>query len=322
MLNMKKHLAVALAVCGLAASGAVVAQAFPNKPLRIIPMGVGFPENTTRVVVAEMQTMINQSIIVEPKPGASGILASDYVAKQPADGYTVLVGTNSTHAANQSLFKKLPYDFIKDFVPISGISNNTLVLVVNPKNIQAKSVAELTAYARANPDKLTFGWGGSSPLASAELYNLLAGIKLRSVPYKTNPQVMIDLVGGRIDMMFSDMVVASPHIKSGSVRALAITNAQRLPFLPDVPTMQEGGVKDYEMSFWLAAYAPAGTPPDVVKRLNELFVAALARPKVVAYFQNSGGVPMPMSSDQLMKFQIAEHAKWKRIVEAAGIKPE
>jgi len=313
-------LGTALAVLG--AAGAALAQGFPNKPLRIIPMGVGFPENTTRVVVAEIQDSLKQTIIVEAKAGANGILAADYVAKQPADGYTILIGTNSTHAANQSLYKSLPYDYVKDFAPITGVSNAQLLAVVNAKNVPAKSIAELTALAKKDPGKLTFGWGGSSPRAAVELYKLQAGVNLQSVPYKTNPQATIDLVGGRIDLMISDFSTLMPHVRSGALRALAVSGKARLPSLPDMPTMQEAGVPDYDMTFWLAAYAPANTPRDVVQRLNELFVTALKRPKVVEYLANAGGVPFPTTPDELMKFQVAEYAKWRKIITAAGIQPE
>jgi tripartite-type tricarboxylate transporter receptor subunit TctC len=310
----------ALLLAGL--SAAAQAQSFPNKPLRIIPMGTGFPENTTRMIAAEIQEMIKQSIIVEPKAGANGILAAEYVAKQPADGYTILVGTNSTHAANQSLYKKLPYDYVKDFVPISGVSQGYLLAAVNAANVPAKTVGEFTAMAKKNPGKLTFGWGGSSPRAAAELYKLQSGINLQSVPYKSNPQATIDLVGGRLDIMISDFSTLLPHVKSGALRALAVSGKTRLASMPDLPTMQEAGVPDYDMTFWLAAYAPANTPKDVVQRLNELFVAALKRPKVVEYLTNTGSVPFPMSSDELMKFQVAEYGKWKKIIVAAGIEPE
>ena len=314
------RLALALALCGL--TQAASAQAFPNKPLRIIPMGVGFPENTTRVIAAELQDIIKQPIIVEPKAGANGILASEYVAKQPGDGYTILVGTNSTHAANQSLYKSLPYDYVKDFAPLSGISQGYLLAVVNAKNIPAKTIGELTAMARKDPGKLTFGWGGSSPRAGAELYKLLAGINLQSVPYKTNPQATIDLVGGRLDFMISDFSTLMPHVQSGALRALAVSGKTRLASMPDMPTMAEAGVANYDMTFWLAAYAPASTPREVVNRWNEWLVTALKRPKVGEYLARTGSVAFPTTPEELGKYQVSEYDKWKRIIVAAGIQPE
>lgn len=324
MLTMKHFLAVfAAAMLPLTLTGTALSQTqFPSKPIRIIPMGVGFPETTTRIVVNEMSTMVNQPIVVEAKPGANGILASEFVAKRPPDGYTILIGTNSTHAANQSLYKKLPYDYVKDFAPVSGVSQGMLMAVVNPSRVPAKSISELTALAKSNPGKLSFGYGGSSPRAAVELYKLIVGIQLIEVPYKTNPQAAADLIGGRIDLMISDFISLGPHVKAGTLRGLAVTGLQRAQSFPDLPTMQEAGVPDYSMTFWLAAYVPAGTPPDVVSRLNDLFVAAVKRPKVLEYLTNTGSVPFPTTPDELMKFQIAEEAKWRKIVVAAGIQPE
>jgi len=220
------------------------------------------------------------------------------------------------------MYKKLPYDHVKDFQPISGVSQGILLAAVNPQKVPVRSIAELTALARKEPGKLSYGWGGTAPRAAAELYNLSAGIKIEGVPYKTNPQVVIDLVGGRLDLFIGDLSVLMPQIKSGALRPLAVSSNSRWASLPDVPMMKEAGVPDYDLTFWLAAYAPAGTPRDVVQRLNEYFVAALQRPKVLEYLTNVGSTPFPTSPDELMKFQIAETAKWKKIVVAAGIQPE
>lgn len=311
-----------LAALGFAEAGVALAQAqFPSKPQRFIAMGVGFPENTARVLGAEISEVTKQLVIVEPKPGANGILAAEYVAKAPPDGYTVLIGTNSTHAANQTLYKKLPYDYVKDFIPVSGISVGMVLAVVNP-HVPAKSIAELTALAKKEPGKLTFGSGSSSSLAAVEYYKLLTGIKMTNVPYKTVPQASIDLIAGRIDMMMVNLGVAIPHVQAGKLRALAVSGAKRWPVLPDVPTMHEAGVRGYEWSFWNAAWLPAGAPKEIVARTNELFVAALNRPKVKEYLFNAGSVAFPTTSDELMKFQIAEHDKWRKVILAAGIQAE
>lgn len=316
------RIAAAIAACVLAHTGGALAQSqFPSGPLRFIAMGVGFPENTARALGAEISEVTKQPVVVEPKPGANGILAAEYVAKAPPDGYTVLIGTNSTHAANQTLYKKLPYDYVKDFIPVSGISIGAVLAVVNPA-VPAKSIAELTALAKKNPDKLTFGSGSSSTLAAVEFYKLLTGIKMMNVPYKTVPQASIDLIAGRIDMMMVNLGVIVPHVKAGKVRALAISGTQRWPTLPEVPTMQEAGVAGYEWTFWNAAWLPAGTPKEVVARMNELFVGALSRPRVRDYLVNAGSVAFPTTSDQLMKFQISEHDKWRSVILAAGIQAE
>jgi tripartite-type tricarboxylate transporter receptor subunit TctC len=302
----------------LAHAGAALAQAYPVKPQRLIAMGVGFPETTARAIGNEIAEMTKQAVIVEPKPGANGILAAEYVAKSTPDGYTILIGTNSTHAANQSLYKSLPYDYVKDFVPISGVSQGVIMAVVNSQS-PVKTVAELTALARKEPGKLTFGHGSSSSQAAVEYYKLLTGVSLTNVPYKTVPQATTDLVAGRVDFMMVNLGVALPHVKSGKLRALAVSGKQRWPSMPDVPTMHEAGVANYEWSFWLGAWAPAGTPRDVVTRANQLVVAALDRPRVKDYLLNSGSIPFPTTSDELMKYQMSEYEKWRRVIVAAGI---
>lgn len=314
--------ALALAGLGLAQCSAALAQeAFPSRPQRFIAMGVGFPENTARIIGAEIAEMTRHAIIVEAKPGANGILAADFVAKAKPDGYTILIGTNSTHAANQSLYKSLPYDYVKDFIPVSGVSQGILATVVNP-DLPVKNVAELTTLARKSPGKLTYGSGSTSTLAAVELYKLITGVKIVNIQYKTVPQAAIDLIAGRIDMMIVNLGEATPQIRSGKVRALAVSAAQRWPALPDVPTMQEAGVPDYEWTFWLGAWLPAGASREVVARSNELVVAALGKPKVREYFANVGSVPFPTTSDQLMKYQVAESAKWRKVILAAGIQAE
>ena len=292
-----------------------------SRPLRLIAMSTGFPENAARILGAEFAEMGRPRIVVEPKPGANGILAAEYVARSAPDGHTILIGTNSTHAANQTLYEKLPYDYVGDFVPVSGIAKGMVLLVTHPQ-VPARTVRELTALAKKQPDGLTFASGSSVSLAAVELYKMMAGIKLRNIPYKTVPQGATDLIAGRVDLMIANLVVVLPHVKTERLRALAISSSQRWPALPDVPTMHEAGVSGYEWTFWNAAWLPAGTPKDVVAKTNELFVNALARPRVKDYFINSGSIPYPTSSEELMKFQIAEQDKWRRVIQAAGIKPE
>jgi tripartite-type tricarboxylate transporter receptor subunit TctC len=315
-------LAAALFACGFAHADIALAQTqFPSKPHRFIAMGTGFPENTARVLGAEMFELTKQRVVVEAKPGANGILAAEYVARAAPDGYTMLIGTNSTHAANQSLYKKLPYDYVNDFIPVSGISQGMVLAVVHPQ-VPVNSIRELTALAKKDPDKLTFGSGSSVSLAAVELYKLTAGIRMTNVPYKTVPQASTDLIAGRIDMMMANLGVVMPHVSSGKLRALAVSGAQRWPVLSHVPTMRQAGVPRYEWTFWNAAWLPAGTPREIVARANELFVTALNRPKVKDYLFNAGSVAFPTTSDELLKFQIAEHDKWRKVIVAAGIQPE
>ena len=309
-------------LASLQMSGLALAQErFPSKPIRLIACCTGFPETTARVVANDLTELAKQPIIIDVKPGANGILATEYVARATPDGYTVLIGTNSTHAANQSLYKKLPYDYIKDFVPLSGISRGVLVLVINP-GIAAKTVAELTALAKKEPGKLTYGSGSSSSLAAMELYKLIANINITNIPYKTSPQVSSDIIGGRLDMMTSNLGTVIPLIQAGKLRARAVTGAQRTSAMPNVPTMHEAGVTDYELTFWNASWLPANTPRAIVDRLNELFVAALKTPKVREYMTATGNDAFPTTSDALLKFQLAEHDKWRKIIVAAGIEQQ
>lgn len=310
--------ALVLALC---AGGAGAQSKYPLKPQRFIAMGTGFPENTARVLGNEMMEITGQRVVVEAKPGANGILAADYVAKAPADGYTILIGTNSTHAANQTLYKKLPYDYVKDFIPVSGIAQGMVLAVVHPQ-VPARSIRELTALAKKRPDKLTFGSGSSVSLAAVELYKLMAGIRMVNVPYKTVPAASIDLIAGRIDFMMVNLGVAIPHVSAGKLRALAVSGSRRWSVLGDVPTMHEAGVSGYEWTFWNAAWLPAGTPKDVVARANELFVTVLERPKVKEYLFAAAAVAFPTTSDELMKFQITEHDKWRKVILAAGIQAD
>lgn len=295
--------------------------AFPTKPLRFVAMSTGFPENTARALANEITAMARQSIVVDPRPGANGILAAEHVARAAPDGYTLLIGTNSTHAANPSLYKKLPYDYVKDFAPVSGISIGMSALVVNP-TVPAKTVAELTALARKAPGKLTFGHGSSVSLTGVEYYKLLAGINMIAVPYKTVPQGVTDLIAGRIDLMMANLGAAVPQVEARRLRALAVTGATRWPLLPDTPTMHEAGVTGYEWTFWNAAWLPANTPPEIVTRMNEWIVTALARQRVKDYLFNAGSTAFGTTPDGLMKFQIDEHDKWRKVILAAKIQAE
>ena len=324
MIGVSSSLVRGILLSAAALLGSAVAQAqdaFPSKPIRLVLCCTGFPENTSRVLAPEMQEFIKQPVIIDPKPGANGILASEFVAKAAPDGYTILIGTNSTHAANQSLYKKLPYDFVKDFTPVSGISQGMLLMVVNA-DVPAKNIGELIALAKKQPGKLTFGYGSSSARNGVELFKLLAGIDLQGVPFKTNPQVTTEVLAGRIDMSMNDMGSLAPHVESGKLRAMGVSGLSRWPTMPTVPTFVEGGVPGYSLTFWNAAWLPAGTPAPIVARVNAMFVHALNQPKVKEYMLKAGSFSNPTTSDELMKFQIAEEAKWRKIHVAAGVEPE
>jgi tripartite-type tricarboxylate transporter receptor subunit TctC len=304
----------------LGAIAAAPAHAEDAKPIRMVICCAGLPEAVARVMAEHMKTE-GQPAVVDVHPGANGILAAEIVAKAPPDGYTILIGTNSTHAANQSLYKSLPYDYVKDFTPVSGVLQGALLAVVRP-SLPVKSIAELTALAKKEPGQLTYGWASSSTRVAVELYRQTMGLKFVDVPYKTLPQATTDLLGGRVDFMIGDMVSLPPHVAAGKLRALAVTGPRRMDSLPGVPTMQEAGVPGYVLTYWLGAWLPAGAPPAVTERVNRVVVDALNSPEVKAFVNKAGAEVFPTTSEELMRFQVAEHDKWRKVIVGAGIQPQ
>ena len=301
------------------------AQAFPSKPVTfVVPFAAGSAtDQLARALGNSFTEQTKQAVVVENKAGASGMLAAQAVARAPADGYTVLITTNTTQAANEHLYKKLAYDPVKDFAPVTGLGKGGQVLVVNTAS-PYKSVAELLAAARAKPGKISFGSGSgsSSSRIAGELFQQMADVQILHVPYKSNPLAITDLLGGQIDMMITDTSTGVPQIKGGKLRALGVSTSKRLALLPEVPTIDEAGVKGYDMGYWFAAYVPAGTPAPVINKLHETLTAALKTPAAKAFFDTSGGEPLPTSPEALARFQIDEAKKWGKVIKAAGIEPE
>lgn len=300
------------------------AQTFPAKTITfVVPFAAGTAtDQIARAVANGITAETRQAVIIDNKAGASGFIASQQVAKAAPDGYTVLITTNTTHAANEHLFKKLPYDPVKDYAPITALGKGGQIMVVNPA-FPAKSVAEFVALAKKNPGKYTFGSGSSSSRMAGELLQQLADIKLLHVPYKSNTLAVTDLLGSQIDMMITDAATGLPQVKAGKLRALGVSSAQRSPLAPQVPTIAEAGVKGYEMGYWFAAYAPASTSPAVISRLNELLVkAAKSEAARKAFYEPTGTEVFTTSPEELAKFQTGESQKWGRIVKAAGIEAD
>jgi len=300
------------------------AQSFPEKPITfVVPFAAGTAtDQIARALGNVITAETKQAVVIDNRAGASGFIASQFVAKAPADGYTVLITTNTTHAANEHLYKKLPYDPVKDFAPVAGLGKGGQIMVVNSSS-NVKSVADFIALAKKEPGKLSFGSGSSSSRMAGELLQQMADIKLLHVPYKSNTLAVTDLLGGQIDMMITDTATGLPQVKGGKLRALGMSSASRSPLAPDVPTIAEAGVKGYEMGYWFAAYAPAKTPPAVVKRLNELLVkAAKSDSAKTAFYEPSGTEVFTTTPEDLAKFQAGESQKWGRIVKAAGIEAE
>ena len=317
--------AVMVLATAFAASQAplATAQTFPDKPITfVVPFTAGSAtDQLARALAQGVSSETKQSVVVDNKPGANAFIGAQAVAKAKPDGYTILIATNTTHAANEHLFKKLPYDPVKDFEPISALGRGGQIMVVN-NSLPVNNVADFVKLAKAKPGKLSFGSGSSSSRVAGEMFKQLSGTYIVNIPYRSNPPALTDLMGGQIDVMFTDMATGIPQVKAGKLKALGVTPKVRSPLAPEVPTLAEAGVKGYEMTYWFAAYAPAGTPPAVVLRLNELLHKA-ARGNATLNFYNPTGTEVFLNSpEEQKKFQAAESLKWGRIIKGAGIEPE
>ena len=304
-------------------SGQPPAPTFPVKPVTfIVPFAAGSAtDQLARALGQSMTEQTGQPVVADNRPGASGMVAAQLAARAPADGYTVLITTNTTHAANQHLYKKLPYDAVTDFAPLTGLGKGGQVLVVNTGS-PYQSVADLIAAAKKDPGKLTFGSGSSSSRVAGEMLKQMAGIDLIHVPYKSNPLAITALLGGQIDLMITDVSTGIPQIKAGKLRPLGFSTQQRSALLPEVPTIAEAGVPGYDMGYWFAAYVPDDTPAPVVARLNALLIAAVNSSAAKAFFEGSGSLPWTTTPAELASFQAAETEKWGKVIKAAGIEPE
>ena len=296
---------------------------YPDKQLTfVVPFAAGSAtDQLARSLGQEVTRVTKQTVIVDNKPGASGFIGAEAVKKAAPDGYTVFITTNTTHAANQHLYKKIPYDPVADYLPVTGLGKGGQIMIVAP-SVQAKSVGEFIALAKSQPGKISFGSGSSSSRVAGELFQQMAGVDLLHVPYKSNPLAINDLLGGQIQMMITDMATGLPQVKGGKVRALGVSMQKRSPLAPELPTISEAGVPGYDMGFWFAAYVPANTPAAVVARLNAILIEATKGPAMQQYYQSTGTDPFTTSSAELAKFQAAESAKWKAVIGKAGIEAE
>jgi tripartite-type tricarboxylate transporter receptor subunit TctC len=316
-----KHLRYAIAAAAFAATAAV-AQQYPSKPIRII---IGFPpgsggETQVRLVGQKLTEAWGQPVVVDAKPGASGNIATELLVKSPPDGYT-LQYFPAALVVNPSLFPKVPYDLAKDFTPIALLGTFPLVLVVHPA-VPAKSVGDVIALAKAKPGSINFASIGnaSPPHLAGELLNQLAGVQLVHVPYKGSAPAQTDLIGGQVQLMFDTAVSSIPHVKAGRTRALAVTTLKRSPLLPDLPSLDEAGVKGYDLYGWGGIVAPAGVPADIAARLNAEITRALKAPDVAEKLATLGSVPGTMGTAEFGRFIQDEAAKWKKLVVSTGAK--
>nr|WP_242697280.1 tripartite tricarboxylate transporter substrate binding protein [Bordetella petrii] len=302
---------------------AAAAQDFPSKPITfIVPFAAGSAtDQLGRAIGQGVAELTGQSVVIENKPGASAMIGAQTAARAAADGYTVLITTNTTQAANEHLYKTLPYDPVKDFAPLTLLGKGGQFMVVNPAS-PAKSVTEFLALAKKSPGKLSFGSGSSSSRIAGELLQQMTGIKLLHVPYKSNPLAITDLLGGQIDMMVTDSATGLPQVEAGKLRALGFTGNERSPLAPDLPTIAEAGVPGYEMGYWFGAYVPAGTPEAVVNKLNDLLVKATQGKAAQHFYKSTGTTPATSTPKELAAFQRSESQKWGDIIKKAGIKAE
>ena len=308
----------------LLAGASATAQTYPTKPVKVIvPYAAGGNMEHWRPTLSKVGQLLGQNFFVDYRPGAGGNIGSDIVAKSPGDGYTLLIGTIGTHAINVSAYAKMPYDAIKDFTPIVSLATMSNVAIVNPAT-PVNSIREFIDHARANPGKLNFGspGNGSSAHLTGEMFSQVNGLTLQHVPYKGSAPAMMDLMAGRIDIMFDNIPLPLPHIKAGKLRALAVTAAQRSAVLPDMPTLAEAGVKGFDVSSWYGIYAPAGLPRELVQRLNAAFNEALRTPEIRDQLSAQGWAVTGGTPEQFGAFARAEQERWATVVKTANVRVE
>lgn len=325
ILNIRQRKLVFGVSLWLASAGLVCAQTleFPTAPITlVVPFAAGSgTDQTARAMAQSMSEGSKATVVIDNRGGANGMLAAQYVAQAKPNGYTLLLTTNTTQVANQHLYKKLPYDPVKDFQPIGLIGRGNMFLVVNASS-KIKTVQDLIQAARATPGKLNFGSGSSSSLVGSELLKQMAKIDVTSVPYKSNPQAVNDLMGGQIDYMFLDSSTALPLIRAGRLYPVAVSSAARSQAAPTVPTVAEADLQGFEVTYWNAVYAPAGVAPDIVDKLAKLIANAAMSKRMVLRQESLGGEAITSTPVELAEYQASEARAWGRIIRAAGIEPE
>jgi tripartite-type tricarboxylate transporter receptor subunit TctC len=312
-----------VAACLALATASAGAQTYPSRSITIVvPFAAGSgTDSIARIVGQQLSVALNQSVVIENKVGASGVIAATYVARAAPDGYTLLMATNSTHSANPSLFKSLSYDPVKDFAPVARAGSYVFMLVINP-DIPAKTLPELVAYAKANPGKLTYASGNTTGIVAGETLKSKAGIDVLHVPYKSTPPALNDVLGGRISMMFIDLAPGLEHVRAGTLRALAVTTKERSALLPDLPSLHEAGIPGYDVTSWAGLFAPAGTPKEIVAQLNAEVAKIIANPDVKAKIAVTGFDAFTGPPETLAVFVQSELVNWAKLIKDAGIEPQ
>jgi tripartite-type tricarboxylate transporter receptor subunit TctC len=323
MIRVNKFLHCLILANAMFLGESVLAQVYPSKQITfVVPFIAGSAtDQQARVIAQGITESTGTPVIIDNKVGASGFIAAQAVASSTPDGYTVLVSTNTTHAANEHLFKKLPYDPVKDFEPVTALNKGSQILIIN-KNFPANNVKELIALAKKNPGRYTFGSGSASSRLAVELFQQMAGIQLLHVPYKSSPLAINDLIAGNIDLMIVDAPNSLAQMKGNNVRGLAVSGLTRNPLAPELPTIAEAGVPGYEMSYWTAAWVPAKTPKAIVDKLNQLMITASKLDPAQKFYTSTGSERYTTTPDGLAKFQALETNKWGFIIKEAKIEKE
>ena len=317
---MRKSLLVLVAAMSALFSAALYADDYPSRSVTIVNVfGAGGGSDTvSRIIANKLGPALGQPVIVEDRPGADGALAALYVHHQPADGYTLMMATNSPLSADPYLHKDVNYDPVKDFVPITRVGSFTLMLVVDPK-LPIHSVQEMIDYAKANPGKLTYASGNTAGIVALETIKHDAGISMLHVPYKSTAPALEDIIGGRVSMMLADFTSAMPHVNAGTVRPIAVSRIRRSTLFPDLPTMDEAGIKGFNLDTWAGLVAPAGTPPQIVAKLNGALRPIIDSPEVQARFKNVGFEGFSSTPEELGNFIKVQLALWGKMIKDANV---
>jgi tripartite-type tricarboxylate transporter receptor subunit TctC len=321
---MKKLLAVFVTVAvAMLLNGALHAEDYPSRPITITAVfGPASASDTIcRIIADPLSKALGQPVVVEDRPGADGALAALYVHHQPADGYNLLMATNSPLSADPFLHKDVNYDPVKDFEPVTRVGSFTLMLVVDPK-LPIHTVKDLVAYAKAHPGGLSFASGNTAGIVAGDTLAKWAGISMLHVPYKSTPPALEDIIGGRVSMMFADFTTAMPHVAAGSLRALAVTRIKRSSLFPELPTMDEAGITGFNLDAWAGLVAPAGTPPDVVAKLNTALRKIIDSPEVQAKFKTVGFEGFSSTPQELGDYIKAQLVEWQKMVKDANIQAD
>jgi tripartite-type tricarboxylate transporter receptor subunit TctC len=317
---MKRLLLVLVTAAAAFVGPALRADDFPSRPITFVPpFGGGSASDTIcRIIGDSLGNELKQSVVVEPRPGADGAIAATYVSRASPDGHTLLLATNSPLSAAPFLLKNLSYDAIKDFTPVTRVGSFTLMIVVNP-NVPIHSLGELVSYAKANPGKLSFASGNTAGIVALATINHWAGTDIVHVPYKTTPPALQDVMAGRVSMMLADFTTASPHVKSGALRAIAVSRIKRSSLYPDLPTIDESGLSGFNLDTWAGFVAPAKTPPAVVAKLNGALRKVIDKPDVQAKFRNVGFEGFSSTPEELGDYIKTQLSLWGKMIKDAGI---